>query len=136
LLELPEPGDSLTARGISVRQNFLASHKGWVLPSLVFFFRGETHEFSTGIAIALFGVRLEVGENVTGEFRRREIRDPKEIRRPKTEGSVPAFKFTPRAQQLAACSRGGRSAVSGGFRIGHEQIAARRLVMDPGRKFK
>jgi hypothetical protein len=28
---------------------------------------------------------LEVGENGTGEFRRREIRDPKEIRRPKTE---------------------------------------------------
>jgi hypothetical protein len=31
-------------------------------------------------------VQLEVGENGTGEFRRREIRDPKEIRRPKTEG--------------------------------------------------
>jgi hypothetical protein len=31
-------------------------------------------------------VRLEVGENGTAEFRRREIRDPKEIRRPKTEG--------------------------------------------------
>jgi hypothetical protein len=30
-------------------------------------------------------VRLEVGENGIGEFRRGEIRDPKEIRRQKTE---------------------------------------------------